>query len=181
MSEFLDRLKQTELDRAALADAESRIASEARALEAAQSRLAAENEARRAAQARLDAAAEAGRIARERLVTELELKRAARARAEREADAALASLESETPMDEAPAPRRTDSRGGWLALLAALLAALGAAVAAGISIGKFGAGNAPVPAARGASPPPPEPPPGLKLDRDLNAFAKRAAELQEKP
>ena len=34
MSEFLDKLKQTELDRVALAEAESRIASEARALEA---------------------------------------------------------------------------------------------------------------------------------------------------
>lgn len=129
MSEFLDKLKQTELDRAALADAESRIASEARALEAAQSRFAAENEARRAEQARLDAAAEAGRIARQRLVTELELKRAARARAEREADAALASLESELPTDDTPPSTRTDTRGRWFAGVAGLLAALAAAFA----------------------------------------------------
>ena len=178
MSEFLDKLKQTELDRVALAEAESRIASEARALEAAQSRLAVENEARRAAQARLDAAAEAGRIARERLVTELELKRAARARAEREADAALASLESESPAGDAPRPRRTEPRGGWLVLLTALRAALAAAVAAGISIGRFGADKAPKPAMQAATRP--LPPPGLKLDRDLKAFAKRASELKEK-
>ncbi|HKI63237.1 MAG TPA: hypothetical protein VKA16_01285, partial [Burkholderiales bacterium] len=74
-------------------------------------------------------------------------------------------------------------RGGPLALAAALLAAaLLAALAAGIAIGKFGAGGAPPPAPRAAltQEPQPETPPGLKLDRDLEAFAARAAALQEK-
>jgi hypothetical protein len=65
-------------------------------------------------------------------------------------------------------------------LVTALLAALGAAVAAGISIGKIGSGNAPKPGTQAASRPLPEPPPGLKLDRDLKAFAKRAAEMKAK-
>lgn len=134
MSKILDNLRQAELDRVALAEAESRIvsdragkaradeqceleqeaeriareraAAEARALEAAQARLDAEREAQRAAQARLDAAAEAARIARERMVIELEIRRAAQARTEEEANAALAALDSDVPF-VGPPPQRT--------------------------------------------------------------------------
>jgi hypothetical protein len=151
MSKILDNLKQAELDRAALADAESRLVSErfgramaeeqrvleqeaerkareravaeARALEAAQARLEAERDAQRAAQARMQAAAEAGRIERERLVTELELKRAAQARTEEEANEALASLDSDVPFG-GPLPRRArraPPRKGPLALAWTLL------------------------------------------------------------
>jgi hypothetical protein len=213
MSKILDNLKQAELDRTELAEAESglesdrlgrtlaeeqrllereaerkareRAAVEARALEAAQARLAAEREAQRAAHARMEAVAEAGRIERERLVTELELRRAAQARTEEEANAALAALDSEAPIGGPPQQqaRRTAPRKGPLALAASLLAlALLAVLAAGIAIGRFAATSAP----RGALAPAPapaaqlKPAPGLKLDRDLDAFATRAAALEEK-
>ncbi|HUJ87125.1 MAG TPA: hypothetical protein VLX30_09775 [Burkholderiales bacterium] len=209
MSKMLDNLKQAELDRNALAEAEARLASErlgravaeeqrlleeeaerrareraaaeARALEAAQARLAAEREAQRAAHARMEAAAEAGRIERERLVTELELKRAARARSEEEANAALAALDSDAPLG-GPSQRqgrRVLPRGGPLALAGALLAlALLAVLAAGIAIGRFASTGAPRPAAAPAVQLGPGQ--GLKLDRDVDAFAARAAALQEK-
>jgi len=203
MSKFLDKLKQAEIDRVGLAAAESRIASErvgkalaeeeraveeeaerkararaeteARALEASQARLAAERAAQHAARARMDAVAEAGRIARERMVTELELKRAARARAEEEANAALAAHDIEARgLNEPLAPRLPPAapRYRWLALAAALLAVL----VAGIAIGRFGVAPVPRPAARAE----PKPELGLKLDRDLKAFAARAAQQQKK-
>lgn len=211
MSKILDNLKQAELDRNALAEAESRLASErlgkalaeeqrlleqeaerkareraaaeARALEVAQARLAAEREAQRAAHARMEAAAEAGRIERERLVTELELRRAAQARTEEEANAALAALDSDAPIGGPPQQqsRRTAPRKRPLALAALLLAlALLAVLAAGIAIGRFAATGAP----RSTPVPAPaaqlKPESSLKLDRDLDAFAARAAALQEK-
>lgn len=214
MSKILDNLKQAELDRTALAQAESREASdrlgkalaeeqrlleqeaerkareraaaEARALEAAQARLAAERQAQRAAHARMEAAAEAGRIERERLVTELELRRAAQARTEEEANAALASLDSDAALG-GPPQRRAAPRNGPLALAAVLIAlVLLAVLAAGISIGRFvipkGPRAAPALASAPATAPDAHlgPGRGLKLDRDLEAFAARAAAHAEK-
>ena len=123
------------------------------------------------------------RIERERMVTELELRRAAQARTEEEANAALAALDNDAPIGGPPLPRarRTTPRKGPLALAVALLAlALVAVLAAGVAIGRFAFTKAPRHAPTKAPAARLKPEPGLKLDRDMDAFAARAAAREDR-